>query len=96
MENSIRCIPGWARFCIEALQEALFKFGALEIFNTDQGCQCTSEAFTSVLNAWNVRISMDGKGRFKDNICIERLWRTLKYERIYLESYKTELSSAKS
>mgnify|MGYP002400194574 CR=1 FL=1 len=77
------------RFCVEALKEALFKYGAPEIFNTDQGCQFTSEAFTSVLKAWNVKISMDGKGRFKDNIFIERLWRTLKYERIYLRTYET-------
>ena len=77
------------RFCVEALKEALFKYGAPEIFNTDQGCQFTSEAFTSVLKTWNVRISMDGKGRFKDNIFIERLWRTLKYERIYLKTYET-------
>ena len=77
------------RFCIEALKEALLKYGAPEIFNTDQGCQFTSEAFTSVLKTWNVKISMDGKGRFKDNIFIERLWRTLKYERIYLKTYET-------
>lgn len=77
------------RFCVEALKEALFKYGAPEIFNTDQGCQFTSEKFTSVLKSWNIRISMDGKGRFKDNIFIERLWRTLKYERIYLKSYET-------
>jgi len=77
------------RFCVEALKEALFKYGAPEIFNSDQGCQFTSEAFTSVLKTWNVRISMDGKGRFKDNIFIERLWRTLKYERIYLKTYET-------
>jgi putative transposase len=77
------------RFCVEALKEALFKYGAPEIFNTDQGCQFTSEAFTSVLKTWNIRISMDGKGRFRDNIFIERLWRTLKYERIYLNSYET-------
>jgi len=76
-------------FCVEALKEALFKYGAPEIFNTDQGCQFTSEKFTSVLKAWNVKISMDGKGRFKDNIFIERLWRTLKYERIYLKTYET-------
>jgi putative transposase len=75
------------RFCVEALKEALFKYGAPEIFNTDQGCQFTSEAFTSVLKTWNVKISMDGKGRFRDNIFIERLWRTLKYERIYLNTY---------
>jgi putative transposase len=77
------------RFRVEALKEALFKYGAPEIFNTDQGCQFTSKAFTSVLKTWNVKISMDGKGRFKDNIFIERLWRTLKYERIYLKSYET-------
>lgn len=77
------------RFCIEALKEALFKYGAPEIFNTDQGCQFTSEAFTSVLKTWNIKISMDGKGRYKDNIFIERLWRTLKYEKIYLKSYET-------
>lgn len=82
------------RFCVEALKEALLKYGAPEIFNSDQGCQFTSEAFTSVLKQWNVKISMDGKGRFKDNIFIERLWRTLKYERIYLRTYDsgTELS----
>jgi putative transposase len=77
------------RSCVEALREALFKFGAPEIFNSDQGCQFTSEAFTSVLKTWDVKISMDGKGRFKDNIFIERLWRTLKYERIYLKTYET-------
>lgn len=76
-------------FCVAALKEALFKYGPPEIFNSDQGCQFTSEAFTSVLKQWNVRISMDGKGRFKDNIFIERLWRTLKYERIYLRTYET-------
>lgn len=77
------------RFCVEALKEALLKYGAPEIFNTDQGCQFTSDAFTSVLKTWNVRISMDGKGRFRDNIFIERLWRTLKYERIYLKVYES-------
>lgn len=77
------------RFCVEALKEALFTYGAPEIFNTDQGCQFTSEAFTSVLKTWDVKISMDGKGRFRDNILVERLWRTLKYERIYLRTYET-------
>lgn len=83
------------RFCVEALKEALAKYGSPEIFNTDQGCQFTSEAFTSLLKTWNVKISMDGKGRFKDNIFIERLWRTLKYERIYLKSYETGTELAK-
>ena len=77
-----------ADFCVEALKEALFRYGAPEIFNTDQGCQFTSEKFTTVLKTWNVKISMDGKGRFVDNIFIERLWRTLKYERIYLKTYE--------
>lgn len=94
MDWSTRKVLSWrlsntldTGFCIEALKEALLKYGAPEIFNSDQGCQFTSEAFTSVLKAWNVKISMDGKGRFKDNIFIERLWRTLKYERIYLKAY---------
>ncbi len=77
------------RFCVEALKEALSKYGVPEIFNTDQGCQFTSEAFTSILKTWNIRISMDGKGRFRDNIFVERLWRTLKYERIYLQTYES-------
>jgi putative transposase len=83
------------RFCVEALKEALFKYGAPEIFNTDQGCQFTSEAFISVLKTWNIKISMDGKGRFKDNIFIERLWRSLKYERIYLKSYESAVELSK-
>lgn len=77
------------QFCVEALKAALLEYGAPKIFNSDQGCQFTSEAFTTVLKAWNIKISMDGKGRFKDNIFIERLWRTLKYERIYLRDYET-------
>lgn len=82
-------------FCVEALKEALLKYGAPEVFNTDQGCQFTSEAFSSVLKTWNIKISMDGKGRFRDNIFVERLWRSLKYEKIYLKSYEsgTELST---
>jgi putative transposase len=83
------------RFCAKALKEALFKYGAPEIFNSEQGCQFTSDTFTSVLKTWDIRISMDGKGRFKDNIFVERLWRMLKYERIYLNVYETgtELSN---
>lgn len=76
-----------SRFCVEALNEALSNFGTPEIFNTDQGCQFTSEAFTSVLTANGIRISMDGKGRCLDNVFVERLWRTLKYERLYLKSF---------
>jgi putative transposase len=83
------------RFCVEALQEALSYYEAPEIFNTDQGCQFTSEAFTSVLKASGVKISMDGKGRFKDNIFIERLWRSLKYEKIYSKAYESGIELSK-
>ena len=74
-------------FCVEALQEALDRHGSPEIFNSDQGVQFTSAAFTGVLAASGVRISMDGKGRYLDNIFIERLWRSLKYEDIYIKAY---------
>jgi putative transposase len=74
-------------FCVEALQEALERHGPPRIFNSDQGVQFTSAAFTSVLTASGVRISMDGKGRYLDNIFIERLWRSLKYENIYIQAY---------
>ncbi len=75
-----------ADFCVEALKEALSK-GKPEVFNTDQGGQFTSEAFTGLLQHHGVRISMDGKGRYSDNIFIERLWRTVKYEEVYLKAY---------
>lgn len=74
-------------FCIEALQEALAQYGKPEIFNTDQGCQYTSEAFTSILKANQIKISMDGKGRALDNVFVERLWRTVKQEEVYLKGY---------
>ena len=74
-------------FCVEALHEALSRFGQPEIFNTDQGVQFTAEAFTSVLLEHGVKISMDGKGRCIDNVFIERLWRSLKYEDVYLNDY---------
>ena len=73
-----------ARFCVEALTEALERYGPPEIFNTDQGSQFTSLEFTSVLKDAGVAISMDGRGRCMDNIFIERLWRSLKYEAVYL------------
>ncbi len=72
------------RFCTDALTEALERYGCPEIFNTDQGSQFTSQEFTSVLNDYGVAISMDGRGRCMDNIFIERLWRSLKYEAVYL------------
>ena len=74
-------------FCVEALREALHHYGTPEIFNTDQGCQFTSEAFTQVLKDVRVQISMDGKGRWVDNVFIERLWRSFKYEEVYLSAY---------
>ena len=77
-----------AGFCVEALEEALMKHGKPEIFNTDQGSQFTSEAFTDVLKDAHVRISMDGKGRWVDNVFIERLWRSLKHEEVYLKAYE--------
>jgi len=76
-------------FCREALEEALEKYGNPEIFNTDQGCQFTSEEFTDILLARDIRISMDGKGRALDNVFVERLWRTVKYDDIYLKDYST-------
>jgi len=76
-------------FCVEALHDALERYGRPEIFNTDQGSQFTAEDFTSVLRERGIAISMDGKGRYIDNIFIERLWRSLKYEEVYLHPYDT-------
>ncbi len=76
-------------FCVEALEEALGRYGTPEIFNTDQGSQFTSEDFTAVLKAQGIEISMDGKGRWIDNVFVERLWRSVKYEDIYLRAYET-------
>ena len=76
-----------AGFCVEALEEALKK-GRPDIFNTDQGAQFTSEAFTGLLKQHGVKVSMDGKGSYNDNLFIERLWRTVKYEEVYLKAYQ--------
>jgi putative transposase len=76
-------------FCVLALEEALSKYGTPDIFNTDQGSQFTSLAFTNVLQTHGIRISMDGRGRWLDNVFIERLWRSLKYENVYLNAYET-------
>jgi putative transposase len=78
-----------AGFCIEALEEALARHGRPEIFNTDQGSQFTSHDFTGVLNKVGIAISMDSKGAWRDNIFVERLWRSIKYEEIYLKAYNT-------
>ena len=75
-------------FCVAALEEALSK-GRPEIFNTDQGSQFTSEAFTDLLLKQGIQVSMDGKGRYQDNIVVERLWRSIKYEEVYLKAYQT-------
>lgn len=77
-----------ARFCVEALQQALCGYGKPDIFNTDQGAQFTAAEFLDVLKEHGVKISMDGKGRWVDNVFVERLWRSLKYEEVYLHAYE--------
>ena len=76
-------------FCVEAVEEALERHGAPGIFNTDQGSQFTSDAFTGLLKGNGIRISMDGKGSWRDNVFIERLWRSVKYEEVYLRAYES-------
>lgn len=78
-----------AEFCVAALEDAIALYGVPAIFNTDQGCQFTSDAFTQTLESYGIRISMDGVNRALDNIFIERFWRSLKYEDIYLRDYRT-------
>jgi putative transposase len=94
MDWASRAVLAWrlsntmdVSFCVGALEEALARFGKPDIFNTDQGSQFTSAAFTGTLAQAGVRISMDGRGRWLDNVFIERLWRSLKYEDIYLKGY---------
>ena len=94
MDWASRAVLSWrlsntmdVSFCVEALEEALARFGKPEIFNSDQGSQFTSQSFTSVLEQAKVQISMDGRGRWMDNVFIERLWRSLKHEDIYLKHY---------
>jgi putative transposase len=89
-----RCVLAWelsntpdASFCVRAVQRAIARHGPPEIFNTDQGCQFTSAEFTAPLLALGVKLSMDGKGRCLDNVFVERLWRTVKYEEVYLKCY---------
>ncbi|MCA3405505.1 MAG: IS3 family transposase, partial [Roseomonas sp.] len=74
-------------FCVEAVEEALAKYGKPEVFNTDQGSQFTSLAFTELLERHEIAISMDGKGTWRDNVFVERLWRSIKYEEVYLRAY---------
>jgi putative transposase len=74
-------------FCLEAVEEAIDRYGVPEIFNTDQGSQFTSTEFTGLLKENGIRISMDGKGSWRDNVFVERLWRTIKYDEVYLHAY---------
>ena len=83
-----------ADFCIEALEEAITRYGAPEIMNTDQGSQFTGSEFIAILTGHDIRISMDGRGCWRDNIFVERLWKTIKYEEVYLHAYDT-VSAAK-
>ena len=76
-------------FCIEAVEEAITRYGRPEIFNTDQGCQFTSLEFTQLLKDHGIAISMDGKGCWRDNVFVERLWKSIKYEEVYLHAYET-------
>jgi len=101
MDWHSRCVLAWklsntleVDFCLEALAEALGQ-GQPEIFNTDQGSQFTSEAFTSMLLERGIQVSMDGKGRYLDNIFVERLWRSVKYEEVYLKAYENGTEARK-
>jgi putative transposase len=76
-------------FCVEALEDAIARYGRPEIFNTDQGSQFTSEDFTETLTKHGIQISMDGKGAWRDNVFVERLWRSVKYEEVYLHAYES-------
>lgn len=78
-----------ASFCVSALERAIARYGVPAVFNSDQGCQYTSDVFTGFLERHGIKISMDGRGRCMDNIFIERLWRSVKYEEVYLKSYAT-------
>jgi len=82
-------------FCLEAVEEAMANYGTPEIMNTDQGSQFTSQAFTGLLKENDIRISMDGKGAWRDNVFVERLWRSVKYEEVYLHAYDS-VSSARA
>lgn len=82
-----------ARFCVQAVERAITEHGVPEIFNTDQGSQFTSAEFTQPLLARCVKISMDGRGRALDNVFVERLWRTVKYDEVYLKSYRSQIEA---
>ena len=102
MDWASRLVLSWrlsntldSAFCVDALEEAIAKYGCPEIFNTDQGSQFTAEIFTDALKSRGIAISMDGKGRWMDNVFIERLWRSVKYEDIYLKAYNSMAETKK-
>ena len=82
-------------FCLDAVRDAIARHGPPDIFNTDQGCQFTSSDFTQLLNDNGIQISMDGKGAWRDNVFVERLWKSVKYEEVYLKAYDS-VSAAKA
>ena len=84
LSNSLTADP-----CVDALEEAIMKYGRPDIMNTDQGSQFTSSAFISLLQEYSIQVSMDGKGCWRDNVFVERLWKSVKYEEIYLHGYET-------
>ena len=83
-------------FCVDALEEAIHRYGKPEIFNTDQGSQYTSDAFIDILKDHDIDISMDGKGAWRDNVFVERLWRSVKYEEVYLNAYESMADARQS
>ena len=100
MDWATRKILAWrisnsltADFCVEAVQEAIARFGVPEIFNTDQGCQFTGSEFITLLKEHRIAISMDGKGCWRDNVFIERLWKSIKYEEVYLHAYESVIEA---
>ncbi|OPY14022.1 MAG: Integrase core domain protein [Syntrophus sp. PtaB.Bin001] len=102
MDWASRMVLSWrlsntmdSAFCVDALEEAIAKYGCPEIFNTDQGSQFTAETFTEALSSRGIAISMDGKGRWMDNVFIERLWKSVKYEDIYLRAYNSMAETKK-
>lgn len=102
MDWASRMVLSWrlsntldSAFCVEALQDAIFRYGSPQIFNTDQGSKFTALAFTESLRCRNIAISMDGEGRWMDNVFIERLWKSVKYEDIYLKAYSSMIELKK-
>ena len=95
MKRDLRIANATADFCVEAIEQAITRYGVPRIVNTDQGCQFTCVEFISTLKRHEIAISMDGKGCWRDNVFIERFWKTLKYQEVYLRAYET-VSEARS